>query len=37
MTETLVREGREGDIPELMQLIRDLAEFEKAPEMVPKR
>lgn len=34
MSNTLIREGNAKDIPELMQLIRDLAEFEKAPEMV---
>lgn len=34
MTNTLIREGIEGDIPSLMQMIRDLAEFEKAPHMV---
>lgn len=34
MSNTLIREGNEGDIPALMQMIRDLAEFEKAPHLV---
>lgn len=34
MNNTLIREGKEQDIPALMQMIRDLAEFEKAPHMV---
>ena len=34
MTNTLIREGTADDIPALMGMIRDLAEFEKAPHMV---
>lgn len=34
MSNTLIREGNEGDIPALMQMILDLAEFEKAPHLV---
>lgn len=34
MSELIIRPGREEDIPALMALIRDLAEFEKAPHEV---
>lgn len=34
MSNTLIREGTRNDMAGLMQMIRDLAEFEKAPEMV---
>jgi len=34
MSEIVIRDGREEDVSSLMQLIRELAEFERAPEMV---
>ncbi len=34
MSKTLIREGSREDIAVLMQMIRDLAQFEKSPEMV---
>ena len=34
MSNIIIREGKEGDIPEVMKMIRELAEFEKAPHMV---
>ena len=34
MSKTIIREGRKDDLPRVLELIRELAEFEKAPHEV---
>ena len=34
MSTIAIREGNEGDFPEIMQMIKELAEFERAPDSV---